>query len=104
MMSDSIYKWNSKIIGLTPGLIYPYSVLYLKPKLGEILNQEIEYFDYKVNDGESLWTIAEKIYGNPYMWMVLFIDNKTNMKMNKDSLNIGDILIIRTSLSIIVND
>jgi len=103
MMSDSIYSWNSKIIGSTPALIYPFSILYLKPKSGE-LSQGTKYFEYKVIYGESLWTIAEKVYGNPYMWMVLFIDNKFSMKMNKDSLNIDDIILIRSSLSIIHND
>ena len=41
---------------------------------------ESEYMDYKVEKGESLWTIAKKIYGDAAKWKLIYEHNKNILR------------------------
>lgn len=36
----------------------------------------VEFMDYQVSPGETLWSIAEDVYGDPYLWPIIFSSNK----------------------------
>lgn len=37
---------------------------------------EVRYVGYRVSEGESLWTIAKKVYGDPTKWILIYEHNK----------------------------
>ena len=51
---------------------------------------EIEeaYSKYVIDKGDNLWVIAEKQYGNPYLWPLIYMANKSKIK-NPDILLAG---------------
>jgi nucleoid-associated protein YgaU len=53
---------------------------------------------YQVRRKDSLWKIAsyDFVYGNPYLWKILYEANKNNFINNKnpDLIEIGQVLII----------
>ena len=98
-MADSIHQWNFDIIGQDPSVIYPYTALQMHAVEGDTIPQEINYVDHIVEFGESLWHISDKVYGNPYMWMLLFTDNLDALNLEKDLIIPGDTLLVRKSFS-----
>lgn len=36
----------------------------------------VDLMDYQVEPGESLWSIAEDLYGDPYLWPLIYSTNK----------------------------
>jgi len=37
---------------------------------------EVRYIEYKVSEGENLWVIAKKVYGDPTKWILIYEHNK----------------------------
>ena len=59
---------------------------------------ESDYYIHKVTQGESLWTISKKEYGDQYAWVVLFWDNEEVLQENDGILRPGMELKVRTEL------
>lgn len=54
-----------------------------------------EFMDHQVQSGESLWTIAEKELGDPYLWPLIFEQNRESIS-NPNQLTAGINLTIPT--------
>lgn len=96
-MWREIWDWNKELVGDNPDLIYPYDELSLM-KNGSEVGKEIEFEDYTVKEGQTLWCIAKKIYGNSYAWIVLLRDNMEVLGDDYNSLTPGTVLKVRTEL------
>lgn len=93
-----IYNWNKEQIGDDPDKIYPYNELDLKKPKGNAVEFEYEFTVYTVQAGESLWSIAEKVYKDEYAWVVLFWDNEKMLNSDGGLLRPGMELKVRTAL------
>ncbi len=94
-----IWNWNRDIIGDNPDVIYPFHELELKKVPAENANKlEYEYYNYEVGNGETLWSIAAKEYGNPYSWIVIYRDNKEILEKNRQKVRPGTVLKLRSKL------
>ena len=93
-----IYSWNRDRIGDDPNLIYPYHELALYKPESEIERWDYDYIIHVVDEGESLWSIAGKEYGDEIAWSVLFWDNEDALNVNAGMLKPGMELRIRTQL------
>lgn len=49
--------------------------------------------DHEVNSGESLWSIAEAEYGNPYLWPLIF-------ESNSETLTNPNLIVTGSSISV----
>jgi len=98
-MWEKIYSWNKEKIGDNPDLIYPFHELLLKnvPK-DRAKPLEYDYYTYTVKDNESLWSIAETEYDNPYAWIVILRDNADKIGSDINNLDPGVNLKLRTKL------
>lgn len=94
---QDIYELNKSLIGEDPHVIYPYYRLYLagSPSIKKSFSVTITMV---VQEGESLWSISEKMYGDPLAWMILYQDNIDAIKNNKDLIIPGMVLKIRSNL------
>ncbi|MDZ7821040.1 MAG: LysM peptidoglycan-binding domain-containing protein [Candidatus Marinimicrobia bacterium] len=97
-MWRTIWDWNMDVVGEDPDLIYPFEELSLKKASYEEEPRDIEYVDYTVEKGESLWCIAEKLYGNSYAWIVIMRDNLDVLGNDYNSITPGMVLKIRSDL------
>jgi nucleoid-associated protein YgaU len=93
-----IYDWNRDLIGEDPDLIYPFEELSLKKESSVAEETVYEYVDYTVEKGESLWCIAEKLYGNSYAWIVILRDNLEVLESDYNAISPGMVLKIRSDL------
>ncbi len=93
-----IYEWNKEEIGSDPDKIYPYNELDLKKSRAKGIEFEYEFTTYTVQSGESLWSIARKVYKDEYAWVVLFWDNEKMLNEKGGDLQVGMVLKIRTAL------
>ena len=59
---------------------------------------EPEYFDYIVQNGDNLWNIAGKQYGDSKSWIILLWDNEEQIKSNAGILDPGMTLKLREKL------
>lgn len=92
-----IYQWNKEEIGSDPNLIYPYHYLSLKKK--EMVEEfKPGFSSYKVTEGETLWDIASKLYGDPVAWIILYLDNAESLDGKSDNLSPGTILQVRDQI------
>lgn len=48
----------------------------------------VEFLDYQVSSGETLWSIAEDVYGDPYLWPLIFSSNQDQIS-NPNALTSG---------------
>lgn len=48
----------------------------------------VEFLDYQVSSGETLWSIAEDVYGDPYLWPLIFSSNQDQIS-NPNALMSG---------------
>jgi len=94
---QDIYDLNKSLIGDDPHRIYPYHRLYLSgsPSIKKSFSVTITLV---VQEEESLWSISEKMYGDPLAWMILYQDNLDIIKNNKDLIIPGMVLKIRSNL------
>ena len=93
-----IYSWNKDDIGDNPNLIYPYNFLNLQKERLAAKTAEPKYFDYSVQDGDNLWNIAGKQYGDAKSWIILLWDNEELIKSNAGILNPGMTIKLREKL------
>ncbi len=63
-----------------------------------LVGEEIMFEDYTVKEGETLWCIAKKLYGNSYAWVVLLRDNMEVVGEDYNALTAGTVLNVRTEL------
>ena len=96
-MWREVWDWNKELVGDNPDLIYPYDELDLL-KDGKVVETEVKYKDYTVEEGETLWCIAKKVYGNNYAWVVLLRDNMEVVGEDYDALCAGTVLKVRKKL------
>ncbi len=98
-MWREIWDWNVEIIGDDPDLIYPFEELSLKKDAADVEEVAVyEYETYTVQEGESLWCISKKLYGNSYAWIVLLRDNMETLGNDYDSITAGMVLKVRTKI------
>jgi nucleoid-associated protein YgaU len=97
-MWRSIWDWNHDLIGDNPDLIYPFEELSLKKDASEAVEVCFEYVDYTVEKDQTLWCIAEKVYGNSYAWIIILRDNLDVLGTDYDSITPGMVLKIRTEI------
>lgn len=98
-MWREIWNWNLDVIGDDPDLIYPFEELSLKKNAADVEEQEAcEYEAYTVQEGENLWCISKKLYGNSYAWIVLLRDNMEVLGNDYNSITPGMVLKVRTEL------
>lgn len=93
-----IYDWNREMIGEDPDLIYPFEELSLKKESSVAEEKVVEYVDYTVEEGENLWCISKKLYGNSYAWIVILRDNLDILGNDYNSITPGMVLKIRSEL------
>lgn len=94
----AIYNWNRAEIGDNPDLIYPFHEFLLKKPREVAVPLEYDFYEYVVQENESLWSIAGKEYGNNYAWIVILRDNAETLGSDLRNIPIGTVLKIRTNL------
>ncbi|MCD6336632.1 MAG: LysM peptidoglycan-binding domain-containing protein [Candidatus Marinimicrobia bacterium] len=98
-MWREIWDWNLDVIGDDPDLIYPFEELSLKKDAADVVETTaIEYEAYTVQEGENLWCISKKLYGNSYAWIVLLRDNMETLGNDYNSITPGMVLKVRTEI------
>jgi len=98
-MWREIWDWNVEVIGDDPDLIYPFEELSLKKDAADVEEAAVcEYEAYTVQEGESLWCISKKLYGNSYAWIVLLRDNMETLGNDYNSITPGMVLKVRTEI------
>ena len=101
-----IYQWNrehweEKGIGPdrdNPNFIYPYRELDLKKPANNAIEWAYDHYAHEVGSGETLWTIAKKVYGDELAWVVLFWDNENVLNSQDGKLIPGMQLKVRSEL------
>ena len=101
-----IYDWNKEHweeLGIgpdkdNPNFIYPYRELDLKKPAENAIEWAYDHYIHEVVDGESLWTISKKEYGDELAWVVLFWDNEKIIENHDGKLLPGMELKIRSEL------
>ena len=101
-----IYQWNrenweEKGIGPdrdNPNFIYPYRELDLKKPAENAIEWAYDSYSHIVENGETLWTIAQKEYGDELAWVVLFWDNEDLLNSQDGKLLPGMKLKVRSEL------
>ena len=101
-----IYQWNrehweEKGIGPdrdNPNFIYPYRELDLKKPAENAIEWAYDSYNHVVENGETLWTISQKEYGDELAWVVLFWDNEDLLNSQEGKLIPGMQLKIRSEL------
>ena len=80
-----IYEWNLDEIGENPDKIYTFQILDLK--FDESTTKvEPKFVIYFVKRFDTLWSIADIYYGDPYAWIVIYRDNEELLAQNKGIL------------------
>jgi len=98
LMWKNIYSWNRDEIGSNPNLIYPYRFLDLLKPAGDAKKCPVQYYDYSVSKGETLWSIAGKVFGDELAWIILYMDNEELIETNDGVLNPGMKIKLRKKL------
>lgn len=80
---QQIYRDNRRTIGNNPDLIYPGMSLEIRVPSR-----------YTVQSGDTLWGIAQKLYGNGNQWQKIYNANKSRIGNNPDALQPGQVLRI----------
>ena len=101
-----IYQWNrehweEKGIGPdrdNPNFIYPYRELDLKKPAKNAIEWAYDHYVHEVGRGETLWTIAKKVYGDELAWVVLFWDNEDLLNSHAGKLISNMQLKVRSDL------
>lgn len=98
LMWKKIYQWNKETIGPNPNLIYPYNFLDLLKPADQVKKCEVEFYDYTISSGETLWSIAGKIFGDELVWIILYMDNEEIFEGNAGEVEPGMIIKLRKKL------
>src|SRR2546428_430742 len=81
-----IYDANKQVIGSDPNLIHPGQVLYipvLSPTPGS---------NYTVQPGDTLFSIAQRAYGDGNKWQIIYDANKQVIGSDPNLIHPGQIL------------
>jgi nucleoid-associated protein YgaU len=97
-MWRKIWNWNYEVIGDNPDLIYPYRELALKKPIEYANKVEFSWYDYTVRKDDTLWSIAQKEYGNNLAWIVILRDNYDEIGDTYNTLKEDTTLRLRTKL------
>jgi len=98
-MWREIWDWNLDVVGDDPDLIYPFEELSLKKDAADVEEKTCcSREEYTVKEGESLWCISKKLYGNSYAWIVILRDNMEILGNDYNSITPGMVLKVRTEL------
>jgi len=89
-----IMRWNYANIE-HPALIYPYDELLLHVVPSHAKPYRYVFDDYIVNQGETLWSVAQTAYGDNYAWVVLLRDNTKNLPYGPRKMSVGARLLVR---------
>jgi len=92
-----IRKWNYSRIE-SVHLIFPYDELVLHKFAGTGTVYRYVFNDYRVKPGDTLWSIANQVYGDHYAWVVLIRDNMKYLPYGPRRLVINQRLLVRSSL------
>ena len=98
LMWKNIYSWNRDEIGSNPNLIYPYRFLDLLKPAGDAKKCPVQFYDYSVSKGETLWSIARNVFGDELAWIILYMDNEDLIETNDGVLNPGMKIKLRKKL------
>ena len=98
LMWKNIYSWNRDEIGSNPNLIYPYRFLDLLKPAGDAKKCPVQFYDYSVSKGETLWLIAGKVFGDELAWIILYMDNEDLIETNDGVLSPGMKIKLRKKL------
>ncbi|MFH1852640.1 MAG: LysM peptidoglycan-binding domain-containing protein [Candidatus Neomarinimicrobiota bacterium] len=98
LMWKKIYEWNREEIGPNPNLIYPYRFIDLLKPTAQVKNCPVEYYSYKISRGETLWSIAGKVFDDELAWIILYFDNEDMIENNAGIINPGMELKLRKKL------
>lgn len=98
LMWKNIYSWNRDEIGSNPNLIYPYHFLDLLKPAGDAKKCPVQYYDYSVSKGETLWSIAGKVFGDELAWIILYMDNEDLIETTDGVLSPGMNIKLRKKL------
>ena len=98
LMWKKIYTWNKKTIGSNPNLIYPYHFLDLLKPADQAKKCPVEFYDYTIKSGETLWSIAGTVFGDELAWIILYMDNEVQLESNAGVLKPGMIIQLRKKL------
>ncbi|NQU27130.1 MAG: LysM peptidoglycan-binding domain-containing protein [Candidatus Marinimicrobia bacterium] len=98
LMWKKIYAWNREKIGSNPNLIYPYRFLDLLKPAAEVKKCPVQFYQYVVSSGETLWSIAGKVFGDELAWIILYMDNEEMLEANDGILDPGMEIKLRKKL------
>ncbi len=98
LMWKNIYSWNRVEIGSNPNLIYPYHFLDLLKPAGDAKKCPVQYYEYSVSKGETLWSIAGKVFGDELAWVILYMDNEDLLETKDGVLSPGMKIKLRKTL------
>ncbi|MBC8214078.1 MAG: LysM peptidoglycan-binding domain-containing protein [Candidatus Marinimicrobia bacterium] len=76
-----IYDWNIDDIGDNPNRIFAYQQLILEFDEHQT-QKEPNFVIYFVKRFDTLWSIADRFYGDPYAWSVIYRDNEILLHEN----------------------
>lgn len=93
-----IYQWNREKIGDNPNLIYPYHFLDMKRPTEEVKKSVPVFNEYIVQEGDNLWSVAGKTYGDEKSWIIVYWDNEEELEQNDGVIYPGMILKLRVKL------
>lgn len=93
-----IYQWNREKIGDNPNLIYPYHFLDMKRPIEEVKKSVPVFNEYIVQEGDNLWSVAGKTYGDEKSWIIVYWDNEEELEQNDGVIYPGMILKLRVKL------
>jgi len=65
----------------------------MKLKINKVETKEMIGGEYTIARGDSLWKIALKSYGDGYQWVLIWENNKQNIK-NPNKLEVGTKIVI----------
>ena len=85
---QTIYNANTQVIGNNPNSLQPGQVLYipvLSPTPGS---------NYTVQQGDTLYSIAQRAYGDSNQWQTIYDANKQVIGSNPNLIHPGEVLYI----------
>ncbi len=97
-MWEKIYAWNKEKIGSNPNLIYPYHFIDLLKPTPVAKKCEVEFYNYTITKGETLWSIAGKVFGDELAWIILYMDNEAVFEDNAGEVIPGMVIKLRKKL------
>lgn len=93
-----IYEYNKEMIGDNPDLIYPYRFLKLLKAAAVAKDCQVEFYDYTIQEGDTPWNIAGKVFGDELAWIIIYMDNQDLVDRNGGIIYPGMVFQLRKNL------